>query len=116
MKWVYRLFKHFVGVAGLTIAQVPLSVNIGNGVETLIRSPQNMACIIMAYEVNVHGVGFIGYYLNGTLTKIGGSNDFSASDDGSDICLYVKDRAIYAKMNKGGGGNLKVRIINANSI
>ena len=103
-------------MAGLTIAQVPLSVNLGNGVETLIRSPQNMVCFIIAYEVNVHGTGFIGYYLNGNLTKIGGSNEFSASDDGSDICLYVKDRAIYAKMNKGGGGSLKVRIINANSI
>ena len=103
-------------VAGLTIAQVPLSVNLGNGVETLIRSNQNMACIIIAYEVNVHGAGFVGYYLNGVLTKIGGSNTFSASDDGSDICLYVKDRAIYAKLNKGGGGNLRVRIINANSI
>ena len=103
-------------MAGLTIAQVPFSVALGYGVETLIRNPQNMACIIIAYEMNVHGAGFIGHFFNGVLTKIGSSNTFSASDDGSDICLYVKDRAIYAKMNKGGGGSLRVRIINANSI
>ena len=103
-------------VAGLTIDKVPKTFTIGNGVETIIRDPQNMACIIIAYELNVYGSAFFGFYQNNQIVKISGSSEFSTSDDGSKMCIYVKSKAIYAKINGAGGGSLKVRFVSANSI
>ena len=103
-------------VAGVTIDKVPKTFTLANGVETIIRDSQNMACIIIAYEINVYGSAFLGFYQNNQIVKISGSSEFSASDDGSKMCIYVKDKAIYAKINGAGGGSLKVRFVSANSI
>lgn len=103
-------------MAELTVEKIPLSFSLGNGVETLIRGPQNMPCIIIAYEVNVYGASFIGYFFGGEIAAIKSSSNVSTQDDGRNLCIYTKDRAVYAKMNGSGGGLLRVRIISANSI
>lgn len=112
----YNVICKEIGVAELTIGKVPLSFVLGNGVETLIRDPQNMPCIIIAYEANVYGASFIGYFFGGEIAAIKSSSNVSTQDDGHNLCIYTKNRAVYAKINGAGGGLLRVRIISGNSI